>query len=378
MHFSNPLLVSALACAGSVAAAGVVGEAFGFAAGTTGGGDAEPVYPTSIDELTGYLTDSEPRVIILDQEFNYIGSEGTTTEDGCRPDSNTCPDNGGQDAINGANWCDGQTAVSVTYDTAGVTSIDVGSNKSIVGSGTSAVIRGKGLRITGGSNVIVQNIHITELNPQYIWGGDALTLVDTDLVWIDHVKTSLIGRQHIVAGYDASNRVTISNSEIDGSTSWSASCDEHHYWAILLLGEADKVTFQGNYIHHTSGRSPKVGGTTLLHAVNNFWYDNTGHAFDISENANVIAEGNVMQSVKTPLNEGAELLFSAPDDSANAACQDPLGYVCEVNVLTDCDSDFSSAAVTSFLSSFEGEGVTATSASDVANSVKANAGVGKL
>jgi len=27
------------------------------------------------------------------------------------------------------------------------------------------------------------------------------------------------------------------------------------------------VTMKGNYIHHTSGRSPKVGGNTLLHAV---------------------------------------------------------------------------------------------------------------
>lgn len=60
------------------------------------------------------------------------------------------------------------------------------------------------------------------------------------------------------------------------------------------------------------------------------------------------------------------------------ACQDPLGYTCEVNILTNCDSDFSSAVVTGFLSSFEGEGVTATSADDVAASVKANAGVGKL
>ena len=35
---------------------------------------------------------------------------------------------------------------------------------------------------------IYRNIHITELNPQYIWGGDAITLAGTDLVWIDHVK----------------------------------------------------------------------------------------------------------------------------------------------------------------------------------------------
>lgn len=38
------------------------------------------------------------------------------------------------------------------------------------------------------SNVIIQNIHITELNPEYVWGGDAITLDGTDMVWIDHVK----------------------------------------------------------------------------------------------------------------------------------------------------------------------------------------------
>lgn len=74
-----------------------------------------------------------------------------------------------------------------------------------------------------------RNVHITELNPQYIWGGDAITLAGTDLVWIDHVKTSLIGRQHLVTGGSASNRVSVTNNEFDGSTSWSATCDNHHY-----------------------------------------------------------------------------------------------------------------------------------------------------
>lgn len=270
----------------------------------------------------------------------------------------------------------------MTYDKAGIPSINVASNKSIIGEGSTGVIRGKGLRIANGAtNVIIQNIHITELNPQYIWGGDAITLVDTDLIWIDHVKTSLIGRQHIVAGYEPSNRVTISNTEIDGNTSWSASCDNHHYWALLLIGQGDKITFQGNYVHHTSGRSPKVGGTgdgTLLHAVNNYFYDNTGHAFSIAENENgrVIAEGNVFDGVKKPIEDGEALMFSAPDASANAACQEPLGYACEVNSLTD--SGTLSGSATSFLGDFAGEGVTPTSTDKVAASVKANAGVGKI
>lgn len=66
MFLSQSLVLSLLAS--HVAAAGVVGEAFGFAKGTTGGGDAEPVYPTDIEELTTYLTDEEPRVIVLNKE----------------------------------------------------------------------------------------------------------------------------------------------------------------------------------------------------------------------------------------------------------------------------------------------------------------------
>ena len=91
------------------------------------------------------------------------------------------------------------------------------------------------------------------------------------LVWIDHVSTSLIGRQHIVLGTEASGRVTISNCNIDGTTSWSPNCDSYHYWNVLFLGSQDLVTFKNNYIHHFSGRAPKVGGNTLLHAVNNYF-----------------------------------------------------------------------------------------------------------
>lgn len=88
--------------------------------------------------------------------YNFKGTEGTTTETGCRPASNKCPGNGGQDAINHASWCTngnagaGVTSISVTYDKAGVSGIDVGSNKSIIGVGSKGVIRGKGLRMANG------------------------------------------------------------------------------------------------------------------------------------------------------------------------------------------------------------------------------------
>lgn len=100
--------------------------------------------------------------------------------------------------------CDPYPKTTCSYDYAGTSSISVASNKSIVGVGDSGVIRGKGLRfVYGASNIIVQNIHITEINPQYIWGGDALNFDGTDLVWIDHVKISLIGRQMVSMGFNS-------------------------------------------------------------------------------------------------------------------------------------------------------------------------------
>lgn len=171
----------------------LLGAAEGFAKGVTGGGDATPVYPTTTDELISYLGDSEARVIILDGTYDFTGTEGTTTSTGCAPwgTATAC-----QVAINQNDWCTNYQpdapSVSVSYDNAGVEGITVGSNKSIVGkSGSAATFKGKGIRIVEASNVIVQNVAFTDINPQYVWGGDAITLDDTDLVWIDHVTVSL-------------------------------------------------------------------------------------------------------------------------------------------------------------------------------------------
>ncbi|KAI1638975.1 pectate lyase a [Biscogniauxia mediterranea] len=373
-------LAAAAALANPASAVGVVGAAEGFAKGVTGGGSATPVYPSTTAELVSYLGDSSPRVIVLQKTFDFTGTEGTVTTTGCAPwgTAAAC-----QTAINLHDWCtdyqpDAPTT-TVTYDAAGILGIQVESNKSLIGVGTTGVIKGKGLRlVSGASNIIIQNIHITDLNPQYVWGGDAITLDDTDMVWIDHVKTSLIGRQHIVLGTSASNRVTISNSEIDGSTSWSATCDGHHYWGLYFDGSSDLVTLKGNYIHHTSGRSPKVAGNTLLHAVNNYFYASSGHAFEADSGAMILAEGNVFQNVPAPLETpAAGRLFASPDATANAACTAYLGRACQLNAFGS--SGTLPGEDTSFLTYFSGKNIASATTGQVANEdVVANAGVGKI
>ncbi|KAI0533589.1 pectin lyase fold/virulence factor [Xylaria digitata] len=375
------LICLASALARYACAAGVTGAAEGFAKGVTGGGSATPVYPTTNAELVSYLDDSSPRVIILTKAFDFRGTEGTVSGTGCAPwgTGSAC-----QTAINKDNWCTNYQPsapkVSVSYDQAGILGITVKSNKSLVGQGSSGVIIGKGLRIvSGASNVIIQNIMITNLNPQYVWGGDAITLDNTDLVWIYHVTTSLIGRQHIVLGNGASNRVTISNNFIDGRTSWSATCDGYHYWNLYFTGSNDLVTFKENYILHTSGRAPKVGGNTLLHAVNNYWYQNSGHAFEVDSGSKILLEGNVFQNagqaVETSSVSGK--IFTSPDSNSNAGCSSYLGHACQLNAYGSTTSY--TGTDQSFFQYFSGKNIaSASTASSVQSSVPNSAGHGKI
>ena len=177
-----------------------------------------------------------------------------------------------------------------------------------------------------------------------------------------------------VAGNGASNRVTLSNNEFDGSTSWSATCNGHHYWAIYLTGSQDLITMKGNYIHHTSGRSPKIGGNSLLHAVNNYWYANSGHAFDIAAGGQVIAEGNVFQNVVSPLLSNSGKLFGAPSTSANTACTNYLGHTCQLNAFGS--SGTLGGTDTSFFSNFQGKSIA--SAAAASSNIANTAGVGKI
>ncbi|CAJ2503389.1 Uu.00g107830.m01.CDS01 [Anthostomella pinea] len=357
----------------------VSGSAEGFASSVTGGGSATAVYPTTTDELVSYLGDDEARVIVLNQEFDFTGTEGTTTSSGCSPwgTGSAC-----QIAINQNDWCtnyqpDAPVVSSITYDAAGVEGITVASDKTILGEGTNGVIKGKGLRMANGvSNIIIQNIHVTDINPQYVWGGDAITVDGADLIWIDHVKTSLIGRQHIVLGTESSGRVTISNNEIDGQTSWSATCDGNHYWAMYFTGSNDQITMKGNYVHHTSGRGPKVGGegNTALHAVNNYFGPSTGHNFEIGTGAYVLAEGNVFDGVPSPVEDSITgQLFTADDTSA---CTSALGRACVANSLVD--SGTFSGSSSGILADFNSNVAAAESTSEVSSTVPSSAGVGTI
>ncbi|PSN70595.1 pectin lyase-like protein [Corynespora cassiicola Philippines] len=380
MHYSffNRLWIFAAPC---TTLAQVVGKPYGFAAGVTGGGSTTAAVPKDINELKSWLADNTPRVILIDKTYDFLGSEGTVTETGCRLTDTCTAENGGQDTIKTSGCDANERPVTVKYDKASYLGMPVGSNKSLVGVGNRGKLLGKGLRFNAGAkNIIIQNIHI---DVGYVWGGDAISLSGNDGVWIDHCKISNTGRQMFVSHYEAS-RVTISNTEFDGRTQYSHSCNGDHYWTIIIAGTGDKITLDRNYLHDVSGRAPKIGsssGTQVVHAVNNWFASNTGHNFDVSSSGRVLIEGNRFETSNTPITSQSDgSIFNVPDAAAGSSCAGSLGRNCEINALSGSGAwpSRKDTAPLAELGKYKANLVTPIAYGNVKNTVNANYGIGRI
>ncbi|KAH7348169.1 pectin lyase fold/virulence factor [Pyrenochaeta sp. MPI-SDFR-AT-0127] len=378
MRFEVLALIAAVA---NVSAQKVVGSAYGFGSGATGGGSGTVVTPTTADELSKYLSDDVARTILINKTFDFTGK--TSTGAGC--DKSTCKVSSGGQFYLGDLSCGGSdmTAVSsITYDAAGTAPLGVGSNKSILGVGGKGVIKGKGLQVKkGASNIIIQGLELTTINPGIVWGGDALDFQGgNSKIWVDHCKFSLVGRMFVVSHYDGAS-ATLSNNEFDGVTTKSATCNNNHYWGLMFIGKNEKFTLDKNYFHDQSGRAPKLGQdgvTGYFHAINNYFENMKGHAFDAYNGANALVEGNAFSAVSQPSTEKANSIKTFVTNGGSA-CSSALGRNCLSNSVDSASGKLGGGSTTSFISQLANAKVpSALDASKVASHVKANAGPSKL
>lgn len=124
----------------------------------------------------------------------------------------------------------------------------------------------------------------------------------------------------------------------------------------------------------TSGRTPALSGSTLLHAVNNVWSSNEGHLLEGDKTTSRgLYEGNYFEDVPTVVVDGfAGQLFTS-DAGDVSKCSAYLGRDCVSNELSS-SGDFSSSD-TDFLSEFKGVSVPeAESASSIKSTVPSSAG----
>lgn len=366
-----------------------IGTALGYGSATTGGGSAAAATPTSNAQLISWLSDSTARTIVLTSTFDFTTYYGTTSGKICKPW--TCSPNP-QVAIDSNRWCENYQPFAATGTASWYVAgtgysymLKVGSNKTLLGKGSSAGLKGIGLLLQNSNNVIIQNLVISDINAKYVWGGDAITIVGSTNVWIDHNYIKNIGRQFIVTGYNPAKSVTISNNIFDGSATYSAVCNGKHYWVALFTGNADTITFAQNYIYQTSGRGPHVGGTSgytqYVHIVNNYFVNVGGHALDSQTGAVVLAEGNYFNTVTTPSvagSAGKEYFIQSSSDVST--CTSSLGRACQANTLTSSGSvsHLNTAVLTSLKTQSAVTGYRPMTASAAATYVQANAGVGKV
>lgn len=112
--------------------------------------------------------------------------------------------------------------------------------------------------------------------------------------------------------------------------------------------------------------------------MNNYFSDNTGHAFELMKGSYVLAEGNVFDNVKEVVGSGIEgQAFAVSNSADSSVCKEYIGRSCMVNGFQN--SGKFDLRDKGFLSNFRGKNVaSSTSYTGVQASVLHNAGQGKL
>jgi pectate lyase len=177
-----------------------------------------------------------------------------------------------------------------------------GGNKTLIGVGANSGLTGAGLDLSYTDNVIVQNLKISKAAAGE---GDAITLLNTHHVWIDHCDLSS-DRDDTASGYDGLVDITHGSSFI--TISWTVFHD--HKDTSLVGHTADpaqrtedsalRVTYHHN-LFSKIGSGPRIRWG-IAHVANNLFRDVTAFGVVSESEAYVFVEKNMFgNDVMKPL-----------------------------------------------------------------------------
>jgi pectate lyase len=277
----------------------------GFAAGTTGGGSAEPLLvetmvpqsevEATVDTLAAALKADGPAVIVLGEgslDVHRTGDDVTETSACPVP----CPDEPGKSTKNLLPDDDPPCAVTEVQVERSERRFEVGSDKTIVGLGRGAQLYGGSLNIGDSKNVIVRNVALYGVNPALIEAGDGISLDEADGVWIDHVTFEAIS-DGFIDSTTGSKNLTFSWVKNNGHNVFA--CGDKHPRSNEL---ADTTAT----IHHTlwqqvAGRAPFArGDAARVHLFSNVVIDADTYAVGSGCDAQVLVEATSFETVAAP------------------------------------------------------------------------------
>ncbi|MEU1405942.1 polysaccharide lyase family 1 protein [Streptomyces sp. NPDC005728] len=304
------VLGAAAALASPQAAGAADASPVGFGAGTTGGGSATAVTVSTLAAFKAAVAGSSAKVV----------------------------------KVNGLISLSGQ--------------VDVGSNTTVLGVGSSSGFTGGGLRLKKVTNVVVRNLNISKAVKT-----DAITVQGSTQVWIDHNSLSS-DRDHGKDHYDGLVDITHASDYV--TVSWNTFKD--HYKGSLV-GHSDnnasedtghlRVTYHHNWFDNVNSRIPSLRFGT------GHFYDNyvvgAETAVHSRMGAQMLVENNVFRDTQVAVTTSRD---SDVDGYANLRGNDLGGAATEVSRT----GTFTSPPY----------GYTAESASTVVTSVTTGAGAGRI
>ncbi|WP_406207270.1 MULTISPECIES: polysaccharide lyase family 1 protein [unclassified Streptomyces] len=283
----------------------------GFGAGTTGGGNASAVTVSTLDAFRTAVTGNSAKVV----------------------------------RVNGLISLSGQ--------------VDVGSNTTVLGVGSSSGFTGGGLRLKEVTNVVVRNLNISKP----VAPADGVTVQESTKVWIDHNSFSA-DRDHDKDHYDG--LLDINHGSDDVTVSWNTFKD---HFKGSLVGHSDnnasedtghlKVTYHHNQFSNVYSRIPSLRfGTGHFYNNHVTGADTACHS---RMGAQMLVENNVFRDTKIAVTTNRS---SDVDGYANLRGNDLGGAATEISRV----GTFTTPPY----------GYTAESASTVVASVTSGAGAGRL
>jgi pectate lyase len=172
----------------------------------------------------------------------------------------------------------------------------IGSNKTLVGLGRGAWLRGVSIDFGVRQNIVVRNLGLYDVNRALNEAGDALGFEGTSDVWVDHVSTKWISDGHTDISPGTRN-VTLSWMRYDGAA--AEACRGRHTH-VSEISDAT-VTLDHVFFDHAGSHAPSVNDAAArVHILNGLVQDNAGYSVAAGCGAEVLLEGTTFRTVATP------------------------------------------------------------------------------
>jgi pectate lyase len=267
----------------------------GFGAAASGGGVSEPVLAETWQALEALATEPDTPTTILIPEGDYdFRRQGDDVEERL-----VCPSSCTEDpnkmlyrVLTSDETCPIEQVMMMRDER----TLSLGSNKTLVGLGRGARLRGVSLEVGDAQNVVVRNLALYDVNRGLIEAGDAIGMQGASDIWLDHVTTKWIsdGLTDISPG---TRNVTLSWMHYDGIL--PAACRGQHTHPSTIHDSS--VTLHHSFFDHGDSHTPLVDGEQAqVHIFNNLIQDNAGYGVGAACGAQVLLEATTFENVRTP------------------------------------------------------------------------------